>query len=93
MATPAKRIGFNRLQYHYEVVSIALDGSGNGSASITWDNSYGTTPVGVVVPPAGANGTWSFTALTATTATLTVAAASDLASQTVDCVYFVHQKL
>lgn len=90
--TTAKK-GFRDRQFHYEKTTVVIDGSGNGTTTITWDTAYQTTPVGVVIPPLGTAGTWTLASLSTTGCILTAALVTDLASMTVEVAYFVHEKL
>ena len=90
---PAVRRGFRDLNYHYEKTAITLNGSGAGTTAVTFDTAYQTTPVGVIVPPLGSNGTWSLASLTTTGFTLTCTGDTVNASKTIEVVYFTHENL
>lgn len=90
---PTARLGFNGAQFHYELTTVTLNGSGTGSVAVVFDTAYQNAPVVLVIPPLGAAGTWVAGSITTAGFTLTVTSATDLASETVQVGYMAHQKL
>lgn len=90
---PTARQGFNGAQFHYELTTVTLNGSGTGTTTVTFDTAYQNAPVAVVVPHLGAAGTWEALSITTTGFILTVTGATDLASQTVEVLWIAHEKL
>lgn len=74
-------------------ILIALDGSGNGNDVITFSPAFDNAPIVQIVPPLGANGTFTVPSPTTTSVTATVASCSDLASSNVEVVVWGHEKL
>lgn len=90
---PTVRTGLNGKRFHLEQQTISLDSFGTGTASVTFDVAYTNTPVMVVIPPLGVNGTFSAGSITTTGFTLTITTASDLASANCEVGWFASEKL
>lgn len=90
---PTVRTGLNGKRFHLEQQTIALNGSGTGSAAVTFDVAYTNTPVVAVVPPLGVNGTFAAGSITTTGFTLSITTASDLASANCEVGWMAHEPL
>lgn len=86
------RYGYRRMAYHYEMDTVALDASGNGTLAITFDVAYANIPDMKVTGPLACNGTFSAASVTTTGFTLTVAGATDLLSSNIELIWWAHQK-
>ena len=76
-----------------DVTTVTLDGTGGGTAAVTFIQDFITAPqVSIVAPGAGVNGTWTATSITSSGFTVSVSGATDVASQDVGVFWVAHEK-